>query len=222
MTPTAPTKTAFERFITRLVVQVKQGTTFGREELHRLMVDFASTENVRFTRDEVDGVMATFSSHNHAGAPAPVAFSPSTGAQSRDDQGPYRGKEMSPQDRRQLEDRRQLLDTTPLGRQIMVLENLVEHLAVEEHLRDAGRGPYRGEPLTPAYRRQLLSSSPIGRKILALEDLALAAAAAPAAAFSAGGTGSKAVTNDYKQQSLTYAQLCRQILKDETASQTKE
>ncbi len=218
MTTIAQTQTPFERFITRLVVQVKQGTTFGREELHRLMVAFASTENVRFTRDEVDGVLTTFSSHDHAGAPATVTFATATGAQPRDDQGPYRGKEMSPEARRQLEDRRQLLDATPLGRQIMVLENLVEHLAVDEHLRGA-RFPYRGEPLTPAYRRQLLGSSPIGQKILALEDLV---AAAPAAAFSAGGTGSKAVTNDYKQQSLTYAQLCRQILKDETASQTKE
>ncbi len=219
MTTIAQTKTPFERFITRLVVQVKQGTTFAPEELHRLMVAFASTEGVRFTRDEVDGVLATFSSHDHAGAPATVTFATATGAQPRDDQGPHRGKELSPEGRRQLENRRQLLDLTPLGRQIMVLENLVEHLAVEEHLRDAGRGPYRGEPLTPAYRRQLLSSSPIGRKILALEDLVLAAAAAPAAAFSAGGTGSKAVTNDYKQQSLTYAQLCRQILKDEAATQ---
>ncbi len=221
MTTIAQTQTPFERFITRLAVQVKQGATFVPEELHRLMVAFASTEGVRFTRDEVDGVMATFSSHDHEGAPATVTFATATGAQPRDDQGPYRGKKMSPENRRQLEDRRQLLDATPLGRQIMVLENLVEHLAVEEHLRDT-RGPYRGEPLTPAYRRQLFAASPIGRKILALEDLALAAAAAPAAAFSAGGTGSKAVTNDYKQQSLTYAQLCRQILKDETASQTKE
>jgi len=162
MTTIAQTKTPFERFITRLVVQVKQGATFTPQELHRLMVAFASTEGVRFTRDEVDGVMATFSSHDHAGAPATVTFATATGAQPRDDQGPYRGKEMSP------EDRRQLLDATPLGRQIMVLENLVEHLAVEEHLRDT-RGPYRGEPLTPAYRRQLFGSSPIGRQILKKE-----------------------------------------------------
>jgi len=172
MTTIAQTQTPFERFITRLVVQVKQGKTFTPPELHRLMVAFASTEGVRFTRDEVDGVLTTFSSHDHAGAP--VAVAKVTGAPAWDDQGPYRGKEMSPEDRRQLENRRQLLDLTPLGRQIMVLENLVEHLAVDEHLRDTGF-PYRGEPLTPAYRRQLLSSSPIGRKILALEDLALAA-----------------------------------------------
>ncbi len=174
MTTIAQTKTPFEQFITRLVVQVKQGATFTRPELHRLMVAFASTEDVRFTRDEVDGVMATFSSHGPEGAPATVTFATATGAQPRDDQGPYRGKEMSPEDRRSLENRRQLLDLTPLGRQIMVLENMVEHLAVDEHLRSTGF-PYRGEPLTPAYRRQLLGSSPIGRKILALEDLALAA-----------------------------------------------
>jgi len=112
--------TPFERFITRLVVQVKQGATFAPEELHRLMVAFASTEGVRFTPDEVDGVMVTFSSRGHEVAPATVTFSTSTGALPRDAQGRwnggqerYRGKAMTP------EYRQQLLASSPIGRQIL-------------------------------------------------------------------------------------------------------
>ncbi len=121
MTTIAQTQTPFERFITRLVVQVKQGATFTPQELHRLMVAFASTEGVRFTRDEVDGVLTTFSSH--AVAPATVTFSTSTGAQPRDDQGryrderkPYRGKDLTD------EYRRQILSSSPIGRQILKKE----------------------------------------------------------------------------------------------------
>jgi len=125
MTTIAQTQTPFERFITRLVVQVKQGETFAPQELHRLMVAFASTEGVRFTRDEVDGVLTTFSSHDHAGAPATVTFATATGAQPRDDQGryreerkPYRGKDLTD------EYRRQILSSSPIGRKILALEDL--------------------------------------------------------------------------------------------------
>ncbi len=121
MTTIVQTKTPFERFITRLVVQVKQGVTFAPQELHRLIAAFASTEGVRFTRDEVDGVMATFSSHEIA--PATVTFSTSTGAQPRDAQGRwsggqdrYRGKALTP------EYRQQLLGYSPIGRQILTDE----------------------------------------------------------------------------------------------------
>jgi len=37
----------------------------------------------------------------------------------------------------------------------------------------------------------------------------------------AGDTGSKAATNDYKQQSLVYERIWRQILKDESATQAR-
>ncbi len=131
--------TPFERFITRLVVQVKQGATFVPEELHRLMVVFASTEGVRFTRDEVDGVMATFSSHE--GAPATVTFSTSTGPQPRDDQGryretqrPYRGEDMTP------EYRQQLLNYSPLGRQILKADGQPPPLTYEQLWRQVVEG----------------------------------------------------------------------------------
>jgi len=93
---------------------------------------------------------------------------------------------------------------------------------VEEQPRDTqGRyrdtqRPYRGKALTPEYRQQLLALSPIGRQILKDED----AAGAPAAA-SAGGTGSKAATNDDHQQSRVYARLWRQIVADEAATQDR-
>jgi len=93
---------------------------------------------------------------------------------------------------------------------------------VEEQPRDTqGRyrdtqRPYRGEASTPAYWRQLFGYSPIGRQILKAKT----SAAAPAA-VTAGDTGSKAATNDYKQQSLVYERIWRQILKDESATQAR-
>ncbi len=108
----------------------------------------------------------------------------------------------------------------PLDDRTVLQPNVV--FTGEEQPRDAqGRyretqPPYRGEGMTPSYRRRLLALSPIGRQILKAE----ASAGAPAAA-SAGGTGSKAVTNGYQQQSLTYAQLWRQIVEDEAATQAR-
>jgi len=70
----------------------------------------------------------------------------------------------------------------------------------EEQPRDAqGRyretqRPYRGEDMTPEYRQQLLNYSPLGRQIL------------------------KA---DGQPRPLTYAQLWRQIVEDETATQAR-
>ena len=141
MTTIAQTKTPFERFITRLVVQVKEGATFAPQELHRLMVAFASTEGVRFTRDEVDGVLTTFSSHDHEGAPATVTFATATGAQPRDDQGryretqrPYRGEDMTP------EYRQQLLNYSPLGRQILKADGQTRSLTYEQLWRQIVEG----------------------------------------------------------------------------------
>jgi len=94
--------------------------------------------------------------------------------------------------------------------------------AGEEQPRDAqgryraAQGSYRGEAMTPAYRRHLLELSPIGRKILTAE----AAAGAPAVTASASTKGGQARANDGQPQRPTYAQLWRQAVKDEAATQT--
>ncbi len=159
MTTIAQTKTPFERFITRLVVQVKQGKTFAPEELHRLMVAFASTEGVRFTRDEVDGVLTTFSSH--AGAPATVTFATATGAQSRDAQGRwsggqerYRGKDLTP------EYRQQLLASSPIGRQLLKAEAAAGAPAM------ASTGGTGSKAVTNDYQQQSLTYTQLWRQAL--------------------------------------------------------
>ncbi len=128
--------TPFERFITRLVVQVKQGATFTAEELHRHMSAFASKAGVRFTPDEMHGVMACFSSHEVA--PATVTFSTSAEEQPRDDRGRYqeqprdshmqeryRGEALTP------EYRRHILGYSALGRQILKDEDAAGRIGAD-------------------------------------------------------------------------------------------